>query len=74
MDNVNKFINEFYVISKEPRDKIERAVLNKIYEKYCIDNSLKYNEGTFKNYLIMKLGEATKDSKDITIIMEYKQK
>ena len=43
MDNVNKFMTEYFLITGDKKDIIKRSAINTMYEEYCLFNKLKYN-------------------------------
>ena len=65
MDNVNKFMTEFYNVSTNVKDRVVRSHIADKYSNYCNAQTTKFNKQSLFNYLNLKFGEARKDTDGI---------
>ena len=65
MDNVNKFMTEFYNVSNNVKDRVVRSRIADKYSNYCNGHTTKFNKQSLFNYLNLKFGEARKDTDGI---------
>ena len=62
MDYIGKFLDEHYMITNKPKDRVIRPDVKRKYSEYCMEIGQKFNERAFFQYMTDKFGEAKKDA------------